>query len=246
MKEEIKIYPHVYEKMEDWPIHKLHQDRKAFVQEITDFTVDRLREGKTEAVTEMIGKTAYLELIRIKEEPWKIDPPNERSFWKKIQKRFVKKALDQEEAKAEIANKDILKSIVNSYAEEIVATFKISTFQFARRFLTWFFGRLLNTAASRNIRRIFNRKHQLSERMRISGEIEKVRSLMKKGTVIILPTHHSNLDSILIGYIMDTFGGLPHFSFAAGLNLYDTGYTCLLYTSPSPRDATLSRMPSSA
>ena len=25
-----------------------------------------------------------------------------------------------------------------------------------------------------------------------------------------------------------------------------TGYTCLLYTSPSPRDATLSRMPSSA
>ena len=26
----------------------------------------------------------------------------------------------------------------------------------------------------------------------------------------------------------------------------DTKYTCLLYTSPSPRDATLSRMPSSA
>ena len=29
----------------------------------------------------------------------------------------------------------------------------------------------------------------------------------------------------------------------AGLGIYDT---CLLYTSPSPRDATLSRMPSSA
>ena len=27
---------------------------------------------------------------------------------------------------------------------------------------------------------------------------------------------------------------------------HDTGNTCLLYTSPSPRDATLSRMPSSA
>ena len=26
----------------------------------------------------------------------------------------------------------------------------------------------------------------------------------------------------------------------------DAGYSCLLYTSPSPRDATLSRMPSSA
>ena len=30
------------------------------------------------------------------------------------------------------------------------------------------------------------------------------------------------------------------------LNLYIMYYRCLLYTSPSPRDATLSRMPSSA
>ena len=30
------------------------------------------------------------------------------------------------------------------------------------------------------------------------------------------------------------------------LELFDDYYPCLLYTSPSPRDATLSRMPSSA
>ena len=36
---------------------------------------------------------------------------------------------------------------------------------------------------------------------------------------------------------------LPEF-YHNGVNLVDT--TCLLYTSPSPRDATLSRMPSSA
>ena len=32
----------------------------------------------------------------------------------------------------------------------------------------------------------------------------------------------------------------------AGTALHDQAYLCLLYTSPSPRDATLSRMPSSA
>ena len=32
----------------------------------------------------------------------------------------------------------------------------------------------------------------------------------------------------------------------ASINTTGVGYTCLLYTSPSPRDATLSRMPSSA
>lgn len=220
-----KIYPQVYKNLEDWPIHKLHQDRKAFVQEITEFTVSQLSKGTTDDISEMIGKTAYLEQIRIKEEPWKVDPPKEKSFWKKVQKKLVKKALDQKEQQAKAANKEILTSIVNRYAEEIVATFRISTYQFARKFLTFFFGRLLNTAASKNIKRLVGGKHRLQERMQISGHIETVRSLMKKGTVVILPTHHSNLDSVLIGYIMDIFGGLPHFSFAAGLNLYNTGYT---------------------
>ena len=77
---------------------------------------------------------------------------------------------------------------------------------------------------------------------------------------------------IKIGTMYDTTGGLA--SYATGfeyavnqaftdLNAMDDGYhfvnvyadsggangqvaTCLLYTSPSPRDATLSRMPSSA
>ena len=35
-------------------------------------------------------------------------------------------------------------------------------------------------------------------------------------------------------------------SSAVALNGYSHDYSCLLYTSPSPRDATLSRMPSSA
>ena len=37
-----------------------------------------------------------------------------------------------------------------------------------------------------------------------------------------------------------------HFVDHENFNVYMVGYSCLLYTSPSPRDATLSRMPSSA
>jgi glycerol-3-phosphate O-acyltransferase len=52
-----------------------------------------------------------------------------------------------------------------------------------------------------------------------------VRGLFAKGTVVVTPTHFSNLDSILIGFAMDAFAGLPSFSYGAGLNLYNTGYT---------------------
>ena len=40
----------------------------------------------------------------------------------------------------------------------------------------------------------------------------------------------------------DHIGAIPYFAADLGVPLY----ACLLYTSPSPRDATLSRMPSSA
>ena len=46
--------------------------------------------------------------------------------------------------------------------------------------------------------------------------------------------------------VLDTlFWDSPHtLRYGAGENLY--GYDCLLYTSPSPRDLSTSRMPSSA
>ncbi|MBL7776634.1 MAG: 1-acyl-sn-glycerol-3-phosphate acyltransferase, partial [Saprospiraceae bacterium] len=41
--------------------------------------------------------------------------------------------------------------------------------------------------------------------------------------VVVVPTHSSNLDSILVGYAMDQIMGLPSFSYGAGLNLYNFG-----------------------
>ena len=39
---------------------------------------------------------------------------------------------------------------------------------------------------------------------------------------------------------------LPGLRYAEVIEITDKGYICLLYTSPSPRDRTRSRMPSSA
>ncbi len=225
MSEDKKFYPPVIPNIEDWPIYRLSEDREKFIEELDQFTVARLLKLNGNKIGDVIAKTIYQERIRLKEEPWKVDPPNERQFWRRIRQKLIKGGLDKTEEEARPINEEILQQIVHRYSEEIVGSFRIKTFLFARRFLTLFFTRLLNTAAGRNWGRIFGSKYSLMDRLLVRGHIEEVRSLMKKGVVVVAPTHFSNLDSILIGYAMDTFMSLPSFSYGAGLNLYNTGYT---------------------
>ena len=219
-----KRYPHVIPDIEDWPIYKLHKDRRNFIQEIDTHTTQHFFKYDTSRLTDIIAKVIYLERIRIKEEPWKVDPPKERHFWRKTRQKLAA-SLDNSKEEVHQTNEEILKQIVHRYSEEIVGTFRIQTFLFARKFLTIFFTRLLNTAAGKNIHRLWGSRYRLSDRFIVKGFVEETRSLMKKGTIVVVPTHFSNLDSILIGYALDTFVGLPSFSYGAGLNLYNTGYT---------------------
>lgn len=220
-----KIYPHVFPKIDTWPIYHLSEDRAAFIEEVFTFTNERIKAQHQGHLTDVLAKTIYQEQIRIKEEPWKVDPPNEKDYFRHLNKRLVRKSLDKQNEEARANNDDILRQIVRRYAEEIVGTFRIKTFLFARRFLTFFFNRLLNTANGRRFLSFWGSKYRLRDKLLIQGHIEEVRSLIQKGTVVIVPTHFSNLDSILIGYAIDTFAGLPSFSYGAGLNLYNTGST---------------------
>jgi glycerol-3-phosphate O-acyltransferase len=217
--------PHVFPDIEDWPIYQLSEDRKNFVAEIDAFTYQRIRDHYGEGLPNLLAKTIYLETTRTKEEPWKVDPPKERQWWKRLGRRLALKSLDRSREESLAAAETILQRVIHRYSEEIVGTFRIRWFLFARRFLTFFFGRLLNTASGRTISSLFGTKFRLGDKLVVTGQVEAVRELTKHGTVVIVPTHFSNLDSILIGYALDTFAGLPSFSYGAGLNLYNTGYT---------------------
>lgn len=216
-------YPPILPDINDWPIFKLSEDRRSFTEELEHFTLDKMEHFHKENLTDLIAETIYLEKIRIKEEPWKVDPPNERQFWSRIKKRLVKYSVDKDESISAQNNTYLLKQIIHRYALEIVGTFRINTFLFARKFLTWFFNQLLQASFWKI--RLTGGKKRLVQKLIVKGDIDHVRSLAQKGTLIIVPTHFSNLDSILIGYVLDAVTGLPAFSYGAGLNLYNTGYT---------------------
>ena len=185
----------------------------------------------SDRIGDLISRVCYLELIRLKENPWKVDPPNEEQFWKRI--RIEITANEKLKPEVKLANNtEVLKRIIHRYTTEIAGNFKESTFLFARKFLTLFFKRLLNAAAGKSHRRLWSTRLELYERLKIHGDIDHVRNMFQHGTVVILPTHLSNLDSILIGYALDSVVGLPAFAYGAGLNLYAVSYTHLILKRP--------------
>lgn len=205
----------------DWPIHKLYEDREGLIDTVDQQTLDHILEKHGDRIGDLISRVCYLELIRLKETPWKVDPPNEQQFWKRVRSEVTANEKHKPEIRQQ-NNVELLKRIIHRYTEEIAGNFKESTFLFARKFLTLFFKRLLNAAAGKKFRKLWRTKLELYERIRIHGNVDQVRKMFSHGTVVILPTHLSNLDSVLIGYALDEVVGLPAFSYGAGLNLYES------------------------
>ncbi len=211
------VYPHILPEISDWPIYKLAKDRERFIKLLEEEVLAKFTAKYGDDLEKVIAKTIYLEKKRCKENPWKIDPSNEIKYWSALGKEFQNNKLS---ANPEVLNRKLLQKITNRYCEEILGDFKIKTFKFARRFLTSLFKRLFTTTADQKHLLKGSRK-KLYEKIKIEGAVDQVRELALKGTVIVVPTHLSNIDSILLGYAMDGVAGLPAFSYGAGLNLYD-------------------------
>lgn len=216
-----KIYPPLLPEIRDWPLYKLYEDRDGLIETVDQQTLDYIIEKHGDRIGDLISRVCYLELIRLKDNPWKVDPPNEAQFWKRIRNEVTANDKLKQDLKLQ-NNTEILRRIIHRYTSEIAGNFKESTFLFARKFLTLFFKRLLNAAAGKNYRKLWRTKLELYERIKIHGDVDLVRSMFNHGTVVILPTHLSNLDSILIGYALDAVVGLPAFAYGAGLNLYES------------------------
>ena len=219
-REKDQIYPPLIDDINQWPINKLTENRSAFVKKLEAYSFNTISRKSTDFIKDLIQKTIFQEKTRIKEEPWRIDPPNDRVFWNRIRKKMADSDIDSSHQKEENVNES-LKLIIHRYAEEIVGTFNTKTYRLIRKIMTIIFKSLLNkgikVAPSNKVDKV------LLDKLKIYGPIEKIRMLSSKGTVVTLPTHSSNLDSVLIGYTMDYKLGLTGSAYGAGLNLYNFG-----------------------
>ncbi len=215
-----RVHPPILPALKVWPVVQLSRNRKQFIEQVIEETTAKLsRQTPTpNDLKEEIETTLYRERLRIKRNPWRVDLPDEKSFWDDVKQRLVD--ISGKNGHGNQVQQNILHDIIARYANEISGSFNRNSYKFARAVVTFGFARLLNAFNVKGFGSSLSTRLALQDKIEVKGEIEQLRELAKTGTILMVPTHFSNLDSVLIGWAIH-FLGLPAFIYGAGLNLFN-------------------------
>lgn len=218
-KKKRKIFKPILKETQDWPVVQLTKNRKNFIEMVVQESFDRILESNTgkNEIREELQTTLHREQLRIRKNPWKVDPPDDSAFWNNVKNELVDLVGDTDTKEKE---EEVLKKIIARYANEIAGNFKKNRYRLAREIVKFGFARLLNATRVKRFGAFFRNEYTLNDKIQIVGKAKQLRKLAKIGTVVMVPTHFSNLDSILIGWIIHVLG-LPAFIYGAGLNLFN-------------------------
>lgn len=216
-------YQPIIEDKSEWPIYKLSSRRYEFIDEVKQGSVETLLENFSsyESLVDELARTLYQERVRVTQKPWKADPVDEREYWSSIKKQILRlnsQLINENGADFDEA-KEILTSIASRYSNEITGTFDPSIYEFAKKAIPVGFSRLLKTSIGQNFKERLGHQFNIKDRFHFTGDLDNIRELGKKATLVMVPTHFSNIDSPVIGWAIQELG-LPAFIYGAGLNLF--------------------------
>jgi glycerol-3-phosphate O-acyltransferase len=214
------VEPDIY----NWGLYKLSLNKQEFLGEVIENVYSKLKAElkDSKSIYEEIAHTLYQERIRISSSRWKSDPADDKDFWNHIKGSLisVKKNKNWQEEES-IALDAIFKKILYRYAYEIVGNFNPTVFNTVQKFLPGIFSFFLNSQSGYRFKIPFCKKLPFYEKFQIKGDFEHIRNLAKIGSVIIVPTHSSNIDSPIIGWALNAIG-LEAVTYGAGVNLFGT------------------------
>ena len=213
-------YTPILNRIREWPVYQLSKNRKEFVEEVAQKSFERMMELRPtrKQLIDELEATVYREQNRIKRNRWRVDPKDESRFWASVKQELVELSASQDETSKK--PEELAKRIVQRYAGEIAGNFKPNSYRVTRAIVKFWFTRLLNGARVKKFGAFFRNRYTLRDKIHIVGKVKMLRKLAQQGTVVMVPTHFSNLDSILIGWVIHSLG-LPAFIYGAGLNLFN-------------------------
>lgn len=212
---------------ESSPLFNFSEDRPHLVSEVcrraySEF-LSRARNRKGEGIEHLLNDAAYQEVERLEVEQGPEEEIRSQSWWRDISKRVG----DMSEAE----KREVLRDLIQSYAEDIAGQFDPKVYRLTTGVLPvglsfLFKAQDLKELPTRfvNLYEEFKNLRDLTERVVIEGHTDLLRSLAQKGTLVVVPTHSSNMDSILMGWSLYE-SGLPPVTYGAGKNLFTNPLT---------------------
>jgi len=113
----------------------------------------------------------------------------------------------------------LLEKLARRFVAEVVGNFDKRVYRLTTSVIPGGLWLLLNAMSPRRMLSLEGLRHGFTKNLRLEGELEHVKAMARRGTLVVVPTHSSNLDSILMGYAIYLMG-LPPVTYGAGLNLF--------------------------
>ena len=115
-----------------------------------------------------------------------------------------------------------LERLVDHYGRDVVGNFDPRVYRFATRVLTPSLGFLMSPL--RSVRGgVSGLLRELDSRIQVEGPTGVLRGIAERGTLVVTPTHSSNMDSIVMGLALER-AGLPPVTYGAGKNLFSNPF----------------------
>ncbi len=182
------------------------------VRRVQADTLASCRGAPPGALESLINDAVYHENERLRHERDKSgEAQAERGFWRHAQKRL------QHASEVELIA--LLGDVVRLHANEIVGTFDPRVYRFTISVVPWILTVALNTAAPRRLLADLPSLPKVRHNLIIQGELDAARRMDDLGTILLVPTHSSHLDSVTVGWSASDVG-LPPMTYGAGLNLF--------------------------
>jgi glycerol-3-phosphate O-acyltransferase len=183
------------------PIFAFNAARSSIVEEVVDRIVKQTRDP-----LHVLNEAAYLETRRLQRHAGP-----ELTEWRHLA-AHLGRMTDGE-------LRDKLRHYAERYAWDVAGNFDQRVYKFASRAMAPLLGALMSPKATfKNLHHSFDLT-ALDGRILVQGPREHIRKLSEIGTVVFVPTHLSNLDSVVFGFALER-AGLPPAVYGAGKNLF--------------------------
>lgn len=194
-------------------LERFNADRERLLAEVERRVVARRvgesKVGGDHSLENVLNDVAFNEIRRLEAGSGK----NGLDRWKELSRRLL--GMSEEEKASE------LRRLVRHYGEDVVGNFDPRVYKFATGIGPSLLGFVFNPITS--LRQGMDTLRNLDARISADGELDIVRACAERGTIVVTPTHSSNMDSPAIGLGM-LRAHLPPVTYGAGKNLFSNPF----------------------